>query len=113
VMPWSIQGITFVSGLGVVIGAAYLLWMLQRVFFGPIQERWTQLRDATGSEVFVLATLAVLVLAFGFSPQWLTRHFESDVTTLATQYQDMPKTAVLPEHGPKHPLLSAIGAHKK
>lgn len=88
----SIQGLTFIAGLGVIIGAAYLLWMLKRVFFGPIQERWTTLPDATSSEVFVLATLAILVLAFGFKPSLITAHFEPDVTAIANQhYADLDR----------------------
>jgi NADH-quinone oxidoreductase subunit M len=115
VLDWNIQGVTFVAGLGVVIGAAYLLWMIKRVFFGTIQERWNRLPDATSSEVFVLATLALLVIAFGVYPQWITRHFEPDVTGLATRYEQLQaqKSAMAPMS--ELPLLSAIstGAHKE
>lgn len=87
ILPWSIQAITVVSGLGVVIGAAYLLWLLKRVFYGPIQERWTKLPDASKSEVFVLATLALLVFAFGMSPTLITQHFEPAVTRIAERVE--------------------------
>jgi NADH-quinone oxidoreductase subunit M len=95
-LPWSIQAITFVSGLGVIIGAAYLLWMLKRVFFGPIQDRWLKLRDASSSEVFVLATLSLLVIAYGVFPRLIMMHFEPDVTAIAAQhYQDLnPQLAI-------------------
>lgn len=92
ILPWSIQGMTVVAGLGVVIGAAYLLWMLQRVFFGPIQERWTKLKDATTSEIFVLATLSLLVLTFGLFPQWIAGHFEPTVTSIASRFETTPTT---------------------
>jgi NADH-quinone oxidoreductase subunit M len=85
VLPWSIQSITILSGLGVVIGAAYLLWMLKRVFFGPIQERWLVLKDATSSEVFVLGTLAALVIVYGFFPSLIMQHFEPDVSAMVTR----------------------------
>ncbi len=83
ILPWSIQMLTVVSGLGVVIGAAYLLWMIKRIFTGPIQERWTQVKDASMSEVFVLATLTLLVIVYGVFPGLLTSHFEPDVTGIA------------------------------
>lgn len=89
VLPWSIQAVTLVSGLGVIIGAAYLLWMLKRVFFGPIQERWTSLPDASSSEVFVLVSLAALVITYGLFPQLITSYFEPDVTQIARQYQSL------------------------
>jgi NADH-quinone oxidoreductase subunit M len=112
-LPWSIQAVTLVSGLGVIIGAAYLLWLLKRLFFGPLQERWNSLPDATYSEVFVLATLAVLVMAFGFSPQWITRHFEPDVSRIAGQFSHLETTA---QAGTlKMPTLAALstGANKE
>lgn len=115
VLPWSIQAITFVSGLGVVIGAAYLLWMLKRVFFGPIQERWTNLKDASTSEVFVLATLTLLVMAFGFVPSLITTHFEPTVTAIADQYKGYVAPASAAKHQPKASVLTAFstGATQK
>ena len=112
-LPWSIQGITVVSGLGVIIGAAYLLWMLKRVFFGPIQERWTSLPDASTSEVFVLATLTLLVMAYGFFPHLITAHFEPDVTAIATHnYQDL-NAQLEANAAPQLPLhIFSTGAHK-
>lgn len=104
-LPWSIQGVTLVSGLGLVIGAAYLLWMLKRVFFGPIQERWTTLQDATRSEVFVLSTLAMLVIAFGCFPQLINAHFEPTVTEIARRYEVLPQAH--PEH---HDVVSRANA---
>lgn len=113
-LPWTIQGVTLVSGLGVIIGAAYLLWMLKRVFFGAIQERWVKLTDAQTSEVFVLATLALLTLAFGLYPQFLTRHFEPDVTGIAARYETSQQQADA-KPASAEPLLTATstGATRK
>ncbi len=86
-LPWSIQTLTIISALGIIIGAAYMLWMLKRVFFGQLQERWNQLTDATSSEVFVLGTLAVLVITFGMYPQFITRHFEPAVSAMAKPFE--------------------------
>lgn len=111
----SIQGLTFIAGLGVVIGAAYLLWMLKRVFFGPIQERWTKLPDASGSEVLVLATLSVLVIVFGFCPQLITKRFEPDVTGIAQKhYADLDAQTVSIKSSAEQALLSegSTGAKK-
>ncbi|MBY0402388.1 MAG: NADH-quinone oxidoreductase subunit M [Cyanobacteria bacterium] len=81
-LDFSIQSFTILSGLGVIIGAAYLLWMLQRVFFGPLSEKWTKLHDATRSEVFVLSILAIIVLAYGLAPQLLINKYQKSVTQL-------------------------------
>lgn len=105
----SIQGLTFISGLGLIIGAAYLLWMLKRVFFGPIQDRWTKLPDATSSEVFVLATLAILVAAFGMYPKLITDQFEPDVTAIADKhYADLnPQNAEVAQKSELQSVLTA------
>jgi NADH-quinone oxidoreductase subunit M len=56
--------------LGVVITAAYLLWMVRRVFFGPLrhaeQATWP---DLTRRELACLVPLAVLTILFGVWPQ--------------------------------------------
>ncbi len=107
----SIQGLTFVAGLGVIIGAAYLLWMLKRVFFGPIQQRWTQLPDATCSEVFVLATLTLLVIAFGVYPKLITIEFEPDVSAIAAKhYADLDAQHVAAQKPALKTLLTARSA---
>lgn len=114
-LPWSIQGLTVVAGIGVILGAAYLLWMLKRVFYGPIQDRWLKLPDATASEIFVLATLGLLVLAFGLKPTALTRHFEPDVTGIAGKFE-VKMQAATGRTEARPPMLAAepdTGARKE
>jgi NADH-quinone oxidoreductase subunit M len=82
-LPWSIQAVTAASAIGVVLGAAYLLWMIKRVFGGALAEKWNTLTDATSREVFVLGALAALTLIFGFAPSLLTRAYEGDLLTIS------------------------------
>jgi NADH-quinone oxidoreductase subunit M len=86
ILPWSIQTITVLSALGIIIGAAYLLWLLQRVFCGPLLEKLSHLKDATRSEVFVLTTMSILVIAFGLFPQALVSQFEPAVTRISKPF---------------------------
>lgn len=88
-ITWNMQIVTIISALGVVIGAAYLLWMMKRVFFGPVSERWAGLHDITFSEVIVLTSLSVLVVVYGFQPLRLTQRFEPWVTAMTLQYQHL------------------------
>jgi len=60
--------ITIISALGIVIGAAYVLWMLQRVFLGPKNEKWDNLPDINKRELFTLIPIGILVLLFGVWP---------------------------------------------
>jgi NADH-quinone oxidoreductase subunit M len=71
---------TIIASLGIVLGAAYLLWMVQRVFLGPYTtleknvETGTlhaaaALPEITAREWVVLAPLALLCLVVGVMPQ--------------------------------------------
>ncbi|MEB3244917.1 MAG: NADH-quinone oxidoreductase subunit M [Vampirovibrionales bacterium] len=82
-LKWSIQLITALSGLGVVLGAAYLLWMIKRVFGGVFPEKWAALQDANKPELFVLGTLTALTLLFGFAPNLLTERYSLALQNLA------------------------------
>ena len=60
--------ITIISALGVVIGAAYVLWMLQRVFLGPKQDKYDSLPDINARELVTLVPIGVIVLVLGVYP---------------------------------------------
>ncbi|MBK7189144.1 MAG: NADH-quinone oxidoreductase subunit M [bacterium] len=60
--------ITIISALGIIIGAAYVLWMLQRVFLGPKNDKWDNLPDINAREMFTLIPIGILVLLFGVYP---------------------------------------------
>jgi NADH-quinone oxidoreductase subunit M len=88
-LPWSMQTFTIVSALGVVIGAAYSLWLLKRLFYGPEKPEWANLTDATPSELAVLGSLAACTLIFGLCPSLVTRAYEDGVNQIAKSYQAM------------------------
>src|SRR5450756_2241011 len=48
---------TLLAAFGIVITAGYLLWMLQRVFMGPLPEQWSGLGDASRLELFNVGLL--------------------------------------------------------
>src|SRR3978361_1510696 len=61
------------GALGILFSAAYFLWTLQRVFFGPLSlkggEVWkTALADLNTRELITLLPLAVAVLVLGLMP---------------------------------------------
>jgi NADH-quinone oxidoreductase subunit M len=85
-IPLSIGGVTALSAIGVVLGAAYMLWLVKRVFFGPVSEACQQLKDATRSEVLVLGVLSVFVIGLGFFPSLLTAQFADSTTAIASQF---------------------------
>lgn len=50
------------------VSTAAILWMLQRVFFGPAREAFQRVRDASTLELVYLVPVLVVVLAFGVVP---------------------------------------------
>jgi len=63
-------GPTAIAASGVVLGAVYLLWMVQRVLFGPLANPKNQgLPDLSRRELLVFAPLIVLVIWIGVQPQ--------------------------------------------
>jgi NADH-quinone oxidoreductase subunit M len=67
VYPW-LAGIGLV---GIVVTAALFLRMLQRLFLGPLPDRWTGWTDLSPVETTVLGVLIVLIIAIGVAPAWL------------------------------------------
>jgi len=62
-----------VGSVGILLGASYLLWTLQRMFFGQTKlwggEEWKEkLTDVNGREIFALSTFTVMSLALGIMP---------------------------------------------
>jgi NADH-quinone oxidoreductase subunit M len=55
--------------VGIVLGAAYLLWMLQRVIFGTLPEQYAGLGDLTTAELLALAPLVALTVWIGVAPR--------------------------------------------
>ncbi len=62
------RSVAIVSALGLIIGAAYVLWMLQRVFLGPKNDKYDTLPEINARELFTLVPIGILVLLFGVYP---------------------------------------------
>jgi len=66
-----------------ILGAAYTLWMVKRVAFGPIGNAHVgELTDLDGREFFILALLALCVLAMGLYPFPFTEVMHASVDHL-------------------------------
>jgi NADH-quinone oxidoreductase subunit M len=60
---------TVVSAFGILLAAGYVTWMVQRVFFGPRNERWAALPDTNNWwEQVPMAALVVVIIAVGVYP---------------------------------------------
>ena len=73
---------------GVILGAAYMLWMTKRVIFGVTNNSEIKsLTDVNKSEIIMLASLAFFVIFFGFYPVPLIETFSVSVNSLIDNYE--------------------------
>ena len=73
---------------GVVLGAAYMLWLTKRVIFGDTNNsEIKKISDINKSEVVMLVTLAFFILFFGFYPLPLMETFNVSVNSLINNYE--------------------------
>ncbi len=76
----------FLAATTLVLGAAYTLWMVKRVVFGPVaNSHVAELTDLNGREFLVLGVLAVAVLLLGVYPAPLLNIMEVSVQHLVQQ----------------------------
>jgi NADH-quinone oxidoreductase subunit M len=73
---------TIFAVFGVVLTAGYLLWMLRRAFFGPLNRAWAALTDASIGEAFPLVSLALVILIVGIFPAPIVNLLDPSVAHL-------------------------------
>lgn len=77
--------LTALGAFGVVLSAGYILWLLERVFYGPISDRWRGLPDATRLEYFYVGALIGVIVLFGLYPNLLLDIIANSVTPIVTR----------------------------
>ena len=91
VLVWAFQKNYLVSMLatfGVVLGAAYMLWLTKRVIFGNTNNNEIKnLKDINNLEALMLITLAILVILFGFYPSPLMDTLNISVDNFTYNYE--------------------------
>lgn len=71
------------AATALIFGAAYSLWLVKRVIFGAVTHKHVaQLADLNSREFFMLAMLAIAVLAMGLYPQPFTATMQTSVADL-------------------------------
>ena len=79
--------VAVLASLGVIIGAAYMLWLYKRVIFGKlVNQDLKKMIDLNRSETFILVSLAIPTLYFGFYPDPLIKTIEVSITELIETY---------------------------
>ena len=80
--------VAILASVGVVLGAAYMLWLYKRVIFGKLEKKeLMKLKDLNSSESLILFILAGLTLFLGFYPSIILDTIHVSVDKLINDYQ--------------------------
>jgi NADH-quinone oxidoreductase subunit M len=71
---------TVLAVIGILLSAGYILWTVQRVFFGPENERWASLPDTDQWwERVSMAALVALIVTVGIYPSLIVDKLENGI----------------------------------
>ena len=85
--------VAMLATFGVVLGAAYMLWLTKRVIFGVTKnDQIKNLKDVNKPEMIMLGILALLIILFGFYPVPLMETLNVSVDNLINNYETDIKT---------------------
>jgi NADH-quinone oxidoreductase subunit M len=79
--PWAAA----ISTIGILVTAIFLLTLIQRVFCGPLNERWAKMPDLTTAERLLVLPSIALMFVLGIWPQFILGVVDATVVKLVQQ----------------------------
>lgn len=94
--PW----ISVIATTGIVLGAAYMLWLFQRIMFGQISDINSKMKDLKAREIAYLAPLIIVAFWLGLYPKPIMDILQQPIKKLVNQidhnFYEMAKTNIQP-----------------
>ena len=79
--------VAMLATTGVILSAAYMLWLYRRVVFGKIiNSELKKMKDLNILELYILYPLALLIILFGFYPEPFFNSIEVSINNLINNY---------------------------
>jgi NADH-quinone oxidoreductase subunit M len=107
------------AATGVILAAVYLLFMVQKVLFGPLVHRANEtLQDMNAREIFVMSTLAIVILVMGVKPGIFLEKIEPSTKNFVTSIHKQSEALTKVDLGQRRlgwntkkniPLLKRVG----
>ena len=76
-----------VAGAGILITAAYSLRIIARMFMGPLNPKWADLKDINRRELVAAVPLAVLMVTLGLFPSLALGLMDTTLTEMAAHFR--------------------------
>lgn len=84
----------FFAATGVVLGAAYMLWLYRRVVFGALENKKLKgIKDIDAREAFIFIAIAIVVIVLGIYPTAVLHYTDASIMQLI-QHVTLPKQGV-------------------
>ena len=78
-----------IASLGVILGAAYMLWLYKRIVFGELtNQKLLKIIDLNKVELSILTLLALSIIFFGFYPDPFSNTYSVSVENFINEYND-------------------------
>ncbi len=104
--------VAFLATLGVILSAAYALWLYRKMIFGTLKPALAGIKDIGWRESLILAPLVALTILLGVAPKPVLDISAASVTQLLDRYDRAVKAAELQQQRGKIELVSAKDALK-
>ncbi len=106
VAPW----VAVAGSFGVVLAAAYMLWMLRRVMFGPVDNPENRgLIDLGLREKFVMVSVLLPIFWVGIYPDFFLRRLDASVTEVLRRVETASVRTTAPGGHEAEPDVTAAG----
>ena len=80
--------VAVLASLGIILAAAYMLWLYRRIIFGKIiSSEIKELNDLNKTEISIFASLIFLILFFGIYPEPLLNTVDISINNLINNYE--------------------------
>ena len=80
--------LTAIAATGVILGAVYMLWAVQKVLWGPLSNPKNQgLKDLSYREMAVFAPILLLCFALGWFPNYAMNHMHTTVRRFVVNFE--------------------------
>ena len=80
--------VTVLASFGIILAAAYMLWLYRRVVFGRIvNSDLKNMKDLNKTELYIFSSLVILVIFFGIYPDPLFKTVDISINNLIENYQ--------------------------
>ena len=83
-----------IASVGVILGAAYMLWLYKRIIFGELLSTIKKeiMPDLKRDEIFILSTLAILIIFLGFYPEPIIKTYAVSIDNFVDIYNSKIET---------------------